>query len=160
MSASRPQLKMERPHLDDLPPMQVPEPYGIRSYRPNDEVLWTELVGVAMNSSWTVEACRKNIIAAPGFDPEGMFFAVMGEKVVGTACAFHDEQNPPDRGTVHMVCVHPDPSRLPPGILALSRGVVPLPQAQLSLCATAYRRRAPNCSPHLPEAWLQAVNEP
>ena len=108
MSASKPQLKMERPHLDDLPPLRVPEPYGIRSYRPNDEVLWTELVRVAMNSSWTVEACRKNMIAAPGFDPEGLFFAVMDEKVVGTACAFHDEQNPPDRGTVHMVCVHPD----------------------------------------------------
>ena len=79
-----------------------------------------------MNSSWTVEACRKNMIAAPGFDPEGLFFAVMDEKVVGTACAFHDEQNPPDRGTVHMVCVHPDHRGFGLGILALPRGLAPL----------------------------------
>ena len=108
MSRARPQLIMVRPHLDDLPPLRVPEPYRIRSYRPNDEVLWTELVGVAMNSSWTVEGCREKIIGAPGFDPGGLFFAVEGETVVGTACAFHDEGNPPERGTVHMVCVHPD----------------------------------------------------
>ena len=108
MSRPNPQLIMERPHLDELPQLQVPEPYRIRSYRPKDEVLWTKLVGIAMNSSWTVEACRKNIIAAPGFDAGGMFFAVKGEEVVGTACAFHEEKNPPERGTVHMVCVHPD----------------------------------------------------
>ena len=29
---------MVRPHLDDLPPLQVPEPYRIRSYEPDDEV--------------------------------------------------------------------------------------------------------------------------
>lgn len=108
MSASNPQLIMVRPHLDDLPPLQVPEPYRIRSYRPNDEVLWTELVAAAMNPSWTVEACREKIIANPGFDPDGMFFAVAGDRVVGTASAFHEAKNPPDRGTVHMVCVHPD----------------------------------------------------
>ncbi len=108
MSKANPQLIMERPHLDDLPPMRVPEPYRIRSYRPNDETLWTDLVRVAMNSSWTVEACRENIIGAPGFDAGGMFFAVRGEQVVGTATAFHEERNPPERGTVHMVCVHPD----------------------------------------------------
>jgi mycothiol synthase len=99
---------MERLNLDGLPPLQVPEPYQIRSYQPNDEVLWTRLVGVAMNSSWTVEACRERIISAPGFDPDGLFFAVLGDEVVGTACAFHEEKNPPERGTVHMVCVHPD----------------------------------------------------
>lgn len=108
MSAANPQLIMERPSLDDLPPLEVPAPYRIRSYRPNDEVLWTNLVRAAMNPSWTVEACREKIISAPGFDPDGMFFAVKGEEVVGTACAFHDAVNPPDRGTVHMVCVHPD----------------------------------------------------
>ncbi len=108
MSASNPQLIMVRPHLDDLPPLQVPAPYRIRAYRPNDEVLWTELVRVAMNSSWTVEACRERIIGAPGYDPGGLFFAVKDETVVGTASAVHEEKNPPERGTVHMVCVHPE----------------------------------------------------
>ena len=108
MSKPNPQLVMVRPHLDNLPPLETSEPYRIRSYQPDDEVLWTELVGVAMNSRWTVEACRENILAAPGFDPGGMFFAMHGEQAVGTATAFHEEKNPPERGTVHMVCVHPD----------------------------------------------------
>lgn len=108
MSPARTQLRMERPNLDDLPPVRVPPPYTIRTYQPNDEAPWTELVVVAMSSQWTVEDCRRDLIGAPGFDPDGLFFAAKGDEVVGTACAFYEENLPPDRGTVHMVCVHPD----------------------------------------------------
>ena len=39
-----PQLEMLRAHLDDLPAIQVPEGYELRTYRPGDDQAWCDIM--------------------------------------------------------------------------------------------------------------------
>lgn len=86
-----PQLRMRRTTLDQLPAMQVPLPYRLRTYRPGDEAAWAEIMNTGIGTDWTAEKCREQLTSRPQFLPEGLFFAVKasdsGEDVAGSTCA-------------------------------------------------------------------------
>ena len=39
-----PQIKMHRRHLEDLPPVNLPEGYALRTYEEGDEVHWCNIL--------------------------------------------------------------------------------------------------------------------
>ena len=105
----RRQLRMLRPHLDDLPPLEVPAGYSLRTYRPGDERAWGEIMEAAggIGQGWTVERVRERMIDREQFEPQGMFFATSdaeGGQPVATATAWRATAGERDQGNVHMVC--------------------------------------------------------
>jgi mycothiol synthase len=120
----RRQLRMLRPHLDDLPDVVVPAGYGLRSYRPGDERPWGEIMesdgGIGVD--WTVAKVRRQLIEEAPFEPAGLLFATCdaeGGRVVASACAWRPAGTADRRalpgggvrladyqplGNVHMVC--------------------------------------------------------
>ena len=103
-----PQLRMFRASLDHLPPVIVPPGYSLRTYRPGDEVPWLEIMREAIGPSWTFPKWQTEIIGRPQFDPAGLFFAVRGTTVVGSACAWRLDPSEQDVGYIHMVAVRPE----------------------------------------------------
>jgi mycothiol synthase len=108
----RPQLEMVRPSLDDLPPLAVPPPYVLRTYREGDEAAWAEIMNTGIGEGWTAERCQEFLIRPPQFRPDGLFFAARpaagGEVVAGTTCAWRPTPEECRTGIVHMVCVRPE----------------------------------------------------
>jgi mycothiol synthase len=103
---------MVRPSLDELPPLAVPSPYVLRTYRDGDEAAWAEIMNTGIGEGWTAERCREFLIRPPQFRPDGLFFAVRtgadGEVVAGTTCAWRPTPEERRTGVVHMVCVRPE----------------------------------------------------
>jgi hypothetical protein len=66
-SPRRRQLRMWRPHLEDLPALAVPAGYRLRTYRPGDEVAWGEIMGTegGIGREWTVAKVRERIVDRP-----------------------------------------------------------------------------------------------
>jgi mycothiol synthase len=106
-----PQLHMHRPDLDDLPPLEVPDGYELRTYRPGDEAIWGTIMDVCLpmvRSQWRPEIVREKLTSLPQFDPEGLFFATWRGIPVGTATAWLGRPEEQEIGCVHMVGVLPD----------------------------------------------------
>jgi mycothiol synthase len=105
----RRQLRMLRPHLEDLPAIAVPAGYHLRTYRPGDEGAWAEIMGSSdgLGREWTVEKVRERMIEREQFEPAGMFFATCdaeGGKPVASATAWRQPVRQRALGNVHMVC--------------------------------------------------------
>jgi mycothiol synthase len=118
--APRPNLRMLRPHLDDLPPLEpalaaLPEGYGFRTYRPGDEAAWAAIMNT-MNegqpNQWDAARAREQLTGCPSpqFDPEGLFFVTHGPRAtpIGSACAWLPKPDETETGILHMVCVLPE----------------------------------------------------
>jgi mycothiol synthase len=103
---------MARSSLDVLPPLAVPAPYRLRTYREGDEAAWAEIMNTGIGEGWTAERCREFLIQPPQFRPDGLFFAVRSEVdaevVAGTTCAWRTSPEEHQTGIVHMVCVRPE----------------------------------------------------
>ena len=100
---------MLRPRLDDLPALEVPAGYGLRTYQPGDEPAWAEIMGSTggVGREWTVERVRARMIEREQFDPGGMFFATAdaeGGRPVASATAWRAAPEERVMGNVHMVC--------------------------------------------------------
>jgi len=109
--ASLPQLRMRRPDLAGLPPVEMPEGYALRAYRPGDEEAWAAIMntGIRLGSGdWTAELCREKLTGRPQFDPAGLFLATFGGQPVGSACAWVKQPEEAQVGELHMVCVLPE----------------------------------------------------
>src|SRR5436309_6979511 len=103
------QLRMRRPQLEDLLPVEIPADYRLRTYEPGDEAAWARIMNTGIGRDHTAESCRASLIEQPQFRPKGLFLAVTetGE-AAGSACAW---RHPPEEtrvGYVHMVCVLPE----------------------------------------------------
>ena len=101
------QLHMVRRNLDDLPEIEIPEGYELRTYQPGDEEYW---VAIMNTGGWdfTVDYCRENLTGKPQFLADGLFFVTFQGKPVGSACAWRKSPDDREIGWLHMVCVMPD----------------------------------------------------
>lgn len=100
---------MLRPRLDDLPALDVPPGYRLRTYQPGDEPAWAEIMESTggVGKEWTVERVRARVIEREQFDPSGMFFATSdaaGGRPVASATAWRTAPDERVTGNVHMVC--------------------------------------------------------
>ncbi|MEW6355271.1 MAG: GNAT family N-acetyltransferase [Planctomycetota bacterium] len=105
----RPQLLMRRATLNDLPPIQVPAGYEVRTYLPGDEAAWADVVNRSFGGKErTAETAREAITGQPLFEPDRLFFVTQDGRAVGTACAWEREGFPQGTGYLHMVAVAPE----------------------------------------------------
>ena len=98
-----PQLEMLRDHLDDLPEIQVPDGYELRSYQPGDDQAWCDIMEGNVGRNWTAELFEQKMSSDPRFSPDALFFALHEESPVASACAWRPSPEEEVVGDVHMV---------------------------------------------------------
>ena len=109
LEAMEDQLRMIRRGLENLPTLQCPDGYSIRTYRKGDEVHWARIMDIAfVDQGRTAQDTYTNVINQPDFDPNGFCFVIYKKFPIGTACAWkmclHDEQV----GYIDMLAVLPE----------------------------------------------------
>ena len=98
------QLRMVRPNLDNLPKLELPEGYGLRSYQEGDDVHWANIISDSFGGrERTAEDTRNEITGRDVFVPDGLYFVTHQDIPVGTACAWRQSVDETDVGYVHMV---------------------------------------------------------
>ena len=100
------QLRMVRPHLEDLPEIQLPTGYDIRTYREGDEIHWAHIISDSFGGrERTAEDTQNEITCRDVFLPDGLYFATYQGIPIGTACAWQQSVDEKEVGYVHMVGV-------------------------------------------------------
>ena len=100
------QLRMVRPNLDDLPELELPIGYAMRSYLEGDEEHWARIISDSFGGrERTAQDTRDQITEMDVFLPEGFYLATYCGIPVGTACAWRDSVDEKEVGNVHMVGV-------------------------------------------------------
>tara|TARA_A100001037_G_scaffold27533_1_gene22208 strand:- start:40 stop:558 length:519 start_codon:yes stop_codon:yes gene_type:complete len=94
---------MLRDHLDDLPEIQVPDGYELRSYQPGDDQAWCDIMEGNVGRNWTAELFEQKMSSDPRFSPDALFFALHEELPVASACAWRPSPEEEVVGDVHMV---------------------------------------------------------
>lgn len=98
-----PQLCMQRPNLDDLPPIVLPAGYRLRHFEPGDEAGWVRLSDAAFGdgphpASWFYER-----FSDLPFEARRIWFIVDDGGPVATAAAWHRARWGADTGYLHWV---------------------------------------------------------
>ena len=97
---------MVRPNLENLPELELPPGYGIRTYHEGDEVHWAHIISDSFGGrKRTAQDTRNEITSRDVFLPDGFYFATHQDTPVGTACAWRQSVDETDIGYVHMVGV-------------------------------------------------------
>lgn len=100
------QLRMARPDLENLPKMELPTGYGMRTYREGDEAHWARIISDSFGGRQrTAQDAEKEITNQDVFVPDGLYFAMHRGIPVGTACAWRQSIDEKEVGDVHMVGV-------------------------------------------------------
>lgn len=100
------QLRMARPDLENLPEMELPTGYGMRTYREGDEAHWARIISDSFGGRQrTAQDAKKEITKQDVFVPDGLYFATHRGIPVGTACAWRQSIDEKEIGDVHMVGV-------------------------------------------------------
>ena len=100
------QLRMVRPNLEDLPELELPAGYGMRTYQEGDEVHWANIISDSFGGrERTAQDTRNEITGRDVFLPDGLYFTTHQGVPVGTACAWRESVDEKDVGYVHMVGV-------------------------------------------------------
>ena len=100
------QLRMVRPNFDNLPELELPTGYGMRSYLEGDEEHWARIISDSFGGAKrTAQDTRDQITGRDVFRPDGFYLATYRGIPVGTACAWLDSIDETDVGNVHMVGV-------------------------------------------------------
>ena len=100
------QLRMVRPNLENLPKLELPAGYGIRTYLEGDEVHWARIITDSFGGrERTAQDTRDQITGRDVFLPDGFYFATHAGMPVGTACAWRQSVDEKEVGYVHMVGV-------------------------------------------------------
>ena len=100
------QLRMIRPNLENLPELQLPPGYGMRTYCEGDETHWAHIISDSFGGrKRTAQDTRNEITGRDVFVPDGLYFATHQDIPVGTACAWRESVDEKDVGYVHMVGV-------------------------------------------------------
>lgn len=104
----RPQLEMIRDHLNDLPDINIPDGYAVRTYHPGDEPAWCRIMEGHVGENWTIDKCRDRLTQNERFKPENLFFITHEGRPVASTCAWTSDKVSPDIGLVHMVAAQPE----------------------------------------------------
>ena len=100
------QLRMVRPNLEDLPKLQLPIGYDMRTYRKGDEIHWARIISDSFGGiERTAQDTQNEITGRDVFVANGFYFATHRGIPVGTACAWRQSIDEKDVGYVHMVGV-------------------------------------------------------
>ena len=100
------QLRMVRPDLDNLPKLELPDGYSLRSYQEGDEEHWANIITDSFGGrERTAEDTRNEITGRDVFVPDGLYFVTHQDIPVGTACAWRQSVEEAGVGYVHMVGV-------------------------------------------------------
>lgn len=104
-------VKMVRPHLDDIPDYPCPEGFHLRPFAAGDEDTWVDLYRAAepyheINRALFDAKFDGNVAALTA----RMLFLVHNNRgVMGTAVAWYDDkEHTADWGRLHWVALHPD----------------------------------------------------
>ncbi len=103
-----PQLFMARANLDDLPELQLPEGYVVRSYREGDGAAWERIVAAAFEREVQTGEFEKSMKQHKAFRPERVLFVLCGDVPVATASAWDSPGWGPQTGQLHMVGTKPE----------------------------------------------------
>ncbi|MDE0425344.1 MAG: GNAT family N-acetyltransferase [Candidatus Poribacteria bacterium] len=100
------QLRMVRPNLKNLPKLELPTGYGMRTYIEGDETHWARIISDSFGGRERTERdTRDQITDRDVFLPDGFYFATYWGLPVGTACAWRQSVDEKEVGYVHMVGV-------------------------------------------------------
>ena len=100
------QLRMVRPNLKDLPALELPTGYSMRTYRKGDEEHWARIISDSFGGrERTAQDTENEITGRDVFVPDGFYFVTYRDVPVGTACAWRQSVDEEDVGYVHMVGV-------------------------------------------------------
>ena len=78
------QLKMGLQDLENLPSLQCPDGYHIRTYQEGDEIHWARIMDIAfVDQGRTAQDTYANVINQPDFDPNGFLFAIYADRPIG-----------------------------------------------------------------------------
>lgn len=100
------QLRMVRPDLKDLPKLELPTGYSLRTYREGDDIHWANIISDSFGGrARTTQDTRNEITERDVFVPDGLYFVTYQDMPVGTACAWRKSVDETDVGYVHMVGV-------------------------------------------------------
>ncbi len=100
------QLRMVRPNLENLPKLEFPTGYGMRTYLEGDEIHWARIITDSFGGrERTAQDTRDQITDRDVFLPDGFYFATYHSIPVGTACAWRQSVDEKEVGYVHMVGV-------------------------------------------------------
>ena len=103
------QLKMARHGLENLPTLQCPDGYHIRTYRQGDETHWAQIMDRAfVDQERTAQDTYVNVINQPNFDPDGFCFVIHKDVPIGTACAWKESLRGKPIGYIDMLAVLPE----------------------------------------------------
>lgn len=100
------QLRMVRPDLDNLPKLELPPGYDMRTYQKGDEVHWANIISDSFGGKRrNAQDTYHEITGQERFVLEGLYFATYEGTPVGTACAWRQTLDETEVGYVHMVGV-------------------------------------------------------
>lgn len=100
---TNPQLHMLRPHLRDVPEMDLPEGYALRTFQPDDGPHWSRIIGLSFLTEPEKMPFDPMMRQSPAFQPERIFFVCRDDEPLATASAWYLPELTPDAGTVHYV---------------------------------------------------------
>jgi len=103
-----PQLFMARANLDDLPELQLPDGYAVRSYREGDGAAWERIVAAAFEREVQPGEFERSIKQREAFRPERVLLVVWGGVLVATASAWDSPGWGAQTGQLHMVGTKPE----------------------------------------------------
>lgn len=105
-------LRMWRDLLN-LPPIDLPVGYTIRTYQSGDDEAFVRIINGAFPDGWgyTNKQFQEGYLASPHFQPDRIFFSVYREECVGTATAWAGHHEGRETGQLHWVAVLPQHQR-------------------------------------------------
>ena len=106
MESFVPQLVMRKPHLRDLPPVELPSGYSIRSFREGDDTHWERIIRITFeNPEYDFNKAMRN---DSEYQPKRIKFVIHNDTPVATASAWWFQEFGPEAGYLHMVGVSPE----------------------------------------------------
>jgi len=104
-------IKMARPDLENLPPLDLPEGYHLATAADFEDPapMWAKLINEAFGDrQWTPQYVEENYAGGEQYDPRGVFFIMCGDEAVSTAFAWVDQPGETQNGRVHWVASLPE----------------------------------------------------
>ncbi len=103
-------VRMDRPDLEGLPPVEVAEGYQMVTYTEALFDQWMDLLDACFPelAPFDRAAWRERIVEQPQFDPAGVFFIRQGDGLCATAFCWLDDPAEKELGRVHWVGALPE----------------------------------------------------
>ncbi len=98
-----PQLRMLRPDLENLPGLDLPDGYNVRSYQPGDDKAWEHIIDQSFGAKPGSHSFDSIMRKDPAFRPERIWFIVQDRQPVATASAYSQPEKMPNSGMIHYV---------------------------------------------------------